>query len=105
MAKTYLFENDQVACYLVDHIFWLSGHVDYHTVAIIYNASQSYLTQNHELTFDFSLIKTSDSSGLALMIEWLKYAKKAMKPIHFQHIPAQLKTLAKTAGISALILN
>lgn len=51
-----------------------------------------------DIIIDFAQVSHSDSAGLALLIEWLKLSKTADKACQFNHLPAQLLTLAKLSG-------
>ena len=55
---------------------------------------------SHRITIDLSEVNSSDSAGLALMIEWIKLSKQYNAEIHFSHIPEQLLTLAKLSGFN-----
>ena len=53
---------------------------------------------SHSINIDLSEVNSSDSAGLALMIEWIKLSKQHNTEINFSHIPEQLLTLAKLSG-------
>ncbi len=53
----------------------------------------------HNINIDLSEINSSDSAGLALMIEWIKLSKQHNTEINFNHIPDQLLALAKLSGL------
>jgi phospholipid transport system transporter-binding protein len=81
----------------------VSGDLTFVTVMQLWNASLSLLAQQSKLELDLSQVATSDSAGVALMIEWVKYAKQAKKLIRFQHIPAQLASIIAISGIKKLL--
>ena len=83
--------------------FVITGSLDYSNVNLIYQKSLGHLNAASQLIFDFSQVKSINSSGIALMIEWLKFAKEHKKKIQFHHIPNHLLTISKTAGIDKLI--
>ncbi|MGR9036276.1 MAG: STAS domain-containing protein [Gammaproteobacteria bacterium] len=58
----------------------------------------AFLASAKEITIDMAGIASTDSAGLALMIEWLKYARSKRVQLRFQHVPEQLMTLAKLSG-------
>jgi len=86
-----------------NQIFVLTGSLDYSNADLIYEKSLDNLNVASHLVFDFAQIKSINSSGIALMIEWLKFAKQHKKKIQFQNIPSYLLTIAKAAGIDKLI--
>lgn len=83
--------------------FHLSGELNFFNVMEIYQQSLKDLEKPARLTFNFSQISASNSAGLALIIEWLKYAKRSQKPIQFIHLPVKLQAIAKAAKVEKLI--
>lgn len=47
---------------------------------------------------DLAKIGTTDSAGLALMIEWIKQSRMIRAQLRFKNIPDQLMALAKLSG-------
>jgi len=58
------------------------------------NCSQSA----EQICIDLKNVKTTDSAGLALMIEWIKQCRIHNAHLSFKNIPEQLLTLAKLSG-------
>lgn len=86
-----------------NNTFHLSGALDFSNVMSLYAKSLPQLITSPELHFDFANVTSSDSSGLALMIEWAKYAKEKVKPIRFSHLSEDLLAIAKAANLDHLI--
>ncbi len=61
--------------------------------------SFSFLKAAKEITIDLSRVSCTDSAGLALMIEWIKYTRHNKTQLRFKNIPEQLLTLAKLSGL------
>ena len=85
-----------IAC--EQNILSLSGDLNFLNVMSVYQKSLAFLSRCPALTFDFSQVSSSDSSGLALMIEWIKYTRHHRTQITFKNIPEQLLNLAKLSG-------
>jgi len=81
----------------------VSGELDFSNVMSLYWKSLPQLEAREKLVFDFSQVKTSDSAGLALIIEWIKFATAQNKSIQFNHISSDLMSIAKAAGLDHLI--
>lgn len=81
----------------------VSGDLDFSTVVIVWNQSLPLIQSLNELNFDLTEVSSSSSAGLALLIEWIKYAKRAKKPIQFTHIPEKLKSIISAAGIDGVL--
>jgi len=60
--------------------------------------SLSFLKSSKEVSIDLSKVISTDSAGLALMIEWIKYCRHNRIHLIFKNIPEQLLTLAKLSG-------
>jgi len=84
--------------------FFISGELCFANVVSVYRKSLLALDKAATLDFDFSQLKSSDSSGLALMLEWTRFAKKNNKPIQFVSVSSELQQIAKTAGLSEFIV-
>ncbi len=52
-----------------------------------------------QITIDLTGVASTDSAGLALMIEWIKYARHHRVHIAFKNIPEQLLNLAKLSSL------
>lgn len=85
--------------------FAVSGNLNCFNVMSVYKKSLVQLNNVPALEFDFSAVKSSDSAGLALIIEWIKYAKNSNKPIKFHHLSSHILALAKAAGLDMLIIS
>lgn len=88
------FENNQ---------FYVSGDLTFYNVMSIYEKSLPYLLSSAELHFDFSKVNSNDSSALALMMEWFKFAKTHHKQIQFSNFSPELKSIAQVSGLSEII--
>ncbi len=56
-----------------------------------------------QITIDLDQVIDTDSAGLALLIEWLKLARKRHIQLLFKNIPVQLLELAKANGFADLL--
>ena len=83
----------------------VSGDLNFSTVPLLWQQSLPLMTAAHDLNFDFTKITSSNSAGLALLIEWFKYAKTVGKKIAFSNIPTQLNSIIHAAGIESLLLK
>ncbi len=83
----------------------ISGDLNFSTVTTLWKQSLPLLSAVEEINFDLSQVKSSNSAGLALLLEWLKYAKRVKKTIRFSEIPNQLKSILSAGGIEDLICN
>jgi phospholipid transport system transporter-binding protein len=71
----------------------------------LYAKSLPLLAQHSAWQFDFSRLQSSDSAGLALIVEWVKLAKQQQKTIQLQHLSHHLQSLARVAGLERVVLG
>ncbi len=77
----------------------VSGELDFTTIMPIWKSSLALLTTHSTLSIDLSKVTTTNSAGLVLLIEWLKYGKYNNKIIIFENLPPQLQSIAQVAGL------
>ena len=58
-----------------------------------------------DIRVDFAGVTESDSSGLALLLEWLRLARKGNQRIRFEHVPQQIIALARISEVDDLLLE
>lgn len=78
--------------------FVIDGDLTFATIDKQTLKSFSFLKVAKEITVDLSLVANTDSAGLALMIEWIKYSRVHRTHLSFKNIPEQLLNLAKLSG-------
>jgi phospholipid transport system transporter-binding protein len=81
--------NESAGYYVVD-----GNLMDKKTVT-----SLAFLTAGKQITLDLGKVGNADSAGLALMLEWIKYARSKRVQLRFINIPAQILNLAKLSGL------
>jgi phospholipid transport system transporter-binding protein len=78
--------------------FVIDGDLTFATIDKQTLKSFSFLKAAKEITIDLSRVSNTDSAGLALMIEWIKYSRHNRTQLSFKNIPEQLLNLAKLSG-------
>ncbi len=58
-----------------------------------------FLTQSKQITVDLSGVMNADSAGLALLIEWIKFARSKRVQFKIKNVPNQILNLAKLSGL------
>lgn len=88
------FENDIIS---------VEGDLNFTSVNHVWKNSLPLLDQCPRLVFDLSRVTSANSAGLALLLEWMRYAKSRNKAIQFDHLPDQLLSIAKVSGIIEML--
>lgn len=78
--------------------FVIDGDLTFATIDKQTLKSFSFLNGAKDITIDLSRVSSTDSAGLALMIEWIKYSRHNRTQLAFKNIPEQLLNLAKLSG-------
>lgn len=91
-------EKDSEGCYKI------SGELNMHTVPEIWRKANALLQSTTQaLCFDLAGIQRSDSAGLALLIEWMRAARRMDVPVTFRNLPPQLLQIAQVSGLETIL--
>jgi phospholipid transport system transporter-binding protein len=80
------------------------GSLHFSTVSALLVAGIAAINGGRAAVIDLAGVTTSDSAGLALLIEWLSVAKSAGRPLRFENIPSQLQQLARLSEVEELLV-
>jgi phospholipid transport system transporter-binding protein len=81
------------------------GTLHFTTVTKLLEAGTDAICNGKAAVIDLSSVKDSDSSGLALLIEWLSVAKAAKRTLRYENMPVQLKQLAGLSDVEELLIS
>jgi len=81
----------------------VKGELSFGTVTSILEQGNDLLAEASEITIDLQGVTHSDSSGLALLLEWIGVAKQNQQSIHIINVPAQMIAIAKATGIDKIL--
>ena len=85
--------------------FRVGGLLDATTVTRLLEDGQARFQGVSDISVDFAGVTESDSSGLALLLEWLRLARKGNQRIRFEHVPQQIIALARISEVDDLLLE
>jgi len=89
---------------LSDGIIRVSGELNAASVPTLLESAVDLFRQSgQQLTIDLSEVSRADSSGLALMIDWMRTARQQQKQLSFRRLPTQLLEMARVSGIETLL--
>jgi len=82
----------------------VSGELTFSTVtALNGQAEKAFASQSGDLTIDLGGVSRADSAGLALLIEWLRWARQRGVALHFRHMPGQMRTIAAASDLEPIL--
>ncbi|MEP6884788.1 MAG: STAS domain-containing protein [Gammaproteobacteria bacterium] len=80
------------------------GSLHFTTVSALLIAGVDAIDGGRAAVIDLAGVTASDSSGLALLIEWLSVAKADAKELRYDNIPTQLHQLARLSEVEELLV-
>lgn len=83
----------------------VQGVLNFANVMSLYQKSLPLIASCKDINVDFSQVKASDSSGVALMMEWMCLGKAQHKKIIFSGVSKELQSIINAAGLSHLFVN
>lgn len=81
----------------------VSGTLGFNEVEALLKASHVFFEGQADLVFDLDQVAKTDSAGLALLLEWMKMAKKSGQQIGFKKIPKQMLDIAHVSGLKDIL--
>lgn len=93
------------ACFeaLTDGRARVEGVLHFNTVAALLPAGEQAIGAGRAMLIDLKDVTESDSAGLALLIEWLSFAKSANQTLRYENMPAQIRELAHLSDVEDLL--
>lgn len=86
-----------------DGCFILSGSLTFKTVPMIWRQGLDLFAEAPSLLLDLSAIQRSDSAGVALLIDWLRFARRHNKPISYLNMPAQMLAIVRASSLDTIL--
>lgn len=79
------------------------GVMHFTTVTTLLRVGSEAIANGRAAVIDLAGVKDSDSSGLALLIEWLSVARAERRVLRYENIPTQLHQLARLSDVEELL--
>lgn len=83
--------------------FAIRGELTFETVTEALEESKELFAEHARIELDLSGVTESDSAGLALLLEWVNWAKHYVREIRFVDIPAQMRAIAEISEVEDLL--
>ncbi|OYV78404.1 MAG: hypothetical protein B7Z66_01730 [Chromatiales bacterium 21-64-14] len=79
------------------------GDLSFQTVPQVWADSEAVFQKVPQLEIDLRDVSRSDSAGLALLVEWMRQARRAGKVIRFYNIPRQMLAIARVSSLDQIL--
>lgn len=88
-----------------DGHYQLKGQLNFVSVPLLWSQNRTDLFDDSStsIEIDLSRLDRSDSSGLALLVEWYRSAEQRNKTISFVNLPAQMLDIARVSGLDEIL--
>lgn len=83
--------------------FRLEGRLTVDEVPRVYDERLGWKKKGLPEVIDLSGLEATDSSAVALLLEWQSWARKAGGSIRFEHPPEALRTIAGLSQVDVLL--
>jgi len=83
--------------------FALTGKLGFATARDILGVSKERFAEHPVLKIDLSGVTHSDSAGLALLLEWINWAKAYRREIRYFNVPPQIQAIARISEVTDLL--
>jgi phospholipid transport system transporter-binding protein len=83
----------------------VSGPLTFDTVPALLAGSGGWFAAAGGVTVDLQQVTQADSAGLALLLEWLRRARRAGCALAFVNIPPQMQVLIRVNGLTGVLQN
>jgi phospholipid transport system transporter-binding protein len=81
----------------------VNGSLHFSTVSALLPLGTDAINADRAAVIDLAGVTSSDSSGLALLIEWLSVAKGSNRALRYENMPTQLQQLARLSEVEELL--
>jgi phospholipid transport system transporter-binding protein len=88
---------------LADDRSRVCGSLGFSSVSALLPVGSDAIKAGRADVIDLAAVTGSDSSGLALLIEWLSVAKGDGRTLRYENVPSQIRQLARLSDVEALL--
>jgi len=83
--------------------FVLSGVLGFDTVTEALDEGLALFGEHKRIELDLAGVETTDSAGLALLVEWAGWARREKRKLSFKHVPKQALALARISEVDKIL--
>ena len=86
-----------------DGRYALAGSLTFATVTAVLEESKELFGEMRVIELDLSKVVEGDSAGLALLLEWINWARAYGREIRYSGIPAPILAIARISEVEELL--
>lgn len=81
----------------------VSGPMTFQTVGSLWESSKRELASQSAVTVDLDAVTEVDSAALALLLEWMSWARQQGFALRYTGLPEKLRALARLSEVENLL--
>ncbi len=81
----------------------LIGELDFASVPVLADRGRVLFSGAGDVQVSLDAVERGNSAGLALLVDWLREARRRQRRIRFTGVPAQMLALARVSGVDELL--
>ena len=81
----------------------VAGELTFDSVPAAWERGLRCFQGREQVVIDLGQVRRSDSAGLALILEWLREAKRAHTRVSLRNVPAQMLAIAGATSLEGLL--
>ena len=86
-----------------DGRFEILGDLTFQTAVVALDKSKLLFAKHSVIDLDLAGVSRADSAGLALMLEWVNWARNHVRDLRFHNIPAQVISIAQISEVEDML--
>lgn len=86
-----------------DGKFEVRGDLTFRTAGIALEESKELFSDHSILEIDLGGVNKADSAGLALLLEWVNWAKNYVREIRFRNVPDEILSMAQISEVDDML--
>lgn len=83
--------------------FAVHGELGFATAAAGLQRTKALFEPHSSIELDLAGVTRADSAGLALLLEWVNWARGSAREIRFANIPAQILAIAQISEVGDML--
>ncbi|MEM7281137.1 MAG: STAS domain-containing protein [Pseudomonadota bacterium] len=81
----------------------IAGELTFSTAGDVLEQSKEMFSDHTQLEVDLAGVTQSDSAGLALLLEWVNWAKHDVREIKYLNMPKEIRAIAEISEVEDLL--
>lgn len=86
-----------------DGRYAVAGELSFDTVPAVWQETRDWFAAGGVSAVDLVGVTRADSAGLAMLLEWLREAQRRGGRVSFDHVPEQIRALARLTGLASVL--